>query len=92
VPFGPFLGVKVANDVTLDFMDADAKEPAMQHYAFQIDEADFDRIFARIQERRLPYWADPGRTEQGRINTYNGGRGFYFQDPSGHLLEVLTRP
>lgn len=92
VPFGPFLGVKVDNEVTLDFMDADAAEVAMQHYAFQIGEADFDRIFARIKERQLPYWADPGRTEQGAINTYNGGRGLYFQDPSGHLLEILTRP
>jgi len=24
------------------------------------------------------------------INRRNGGRGFYFRDPNGHLLEVLT--
>jgi len=24
------------------------------------------------------------------INHRNGGRGFYFRDPNGHLLEVLT--
>ena len=26
------------------------------------------------------------------INTRDGGRGVYFQDPDGHLLELLTRP
>jgi hypothetical protein len=26
----------------------------------------------------------------GRINHRNGGRGFYFRDPDGHILEVLT--
>ena len=26
------------------------------------------------------------------INTRDGGRGLYFEDPDGHLLEILTRP
>lgn len=38
------------------------------------------------------YWADPGRREQGRINNWDGGRGVYFDDPNGHLLEIITRP
>jgi catechol 2,3-dioxygenase-like lactoylglutathione lyase family enzyme len=25
------------------------------------------------------------------INTRDGGRGVYFEDPDGHLLELLTR-
>ena len=91
VPFGPFLGVQVDNEVTLDFMDHDG-EIATQHYAFLIGEAEFDRIFARIRERKVTYWADPYRRERGQINTRDGGRGVYFQDPSGHLLEILTRP
>ena len=28
----------------------------------------------------------------GEINHNDGGRGVYFQDPSGHYLEILTRP
>jgi catechol 2,3-dioxygenase-like lactoylglutathione lyase family enzyme len=91
VPFGPFLGVEVSNEVTLDFLDADG-EPAMQHYAFLVSEAEFDQIFGRIQERNLAYWADPGRSRKGEINRHDGGRGVYFEDPSGHLLEILTRP
>jgi catechol 2,3-dioxygenase-like lactoylglutathione lyase family enzyme len=91
VPFGPFLGVELGNEVTLDFIDADGAI-APQHYAFLVSEPEFDRIFARIQERGLPYWADPGQCREGEINTNDGGRGVYFEDPSGHLLEAITRP
>jgi catechol 2,3-dioxygenase-like lactoylglutathione lyase family enzyme len=91
VPFGPFMGVQTGNDVTLDFMDADA-EIASQHYAFLVSEAEFTEIFVRIQARKVPYWADPAQREQGKINTRDGGRGVYFEDPNGHLMEILTRP
>ena len=91
VPFGPFLGVRVDNGVTLDFLDSE-EEIVAQHYAFLIGESEFDAIFARIRERKLPYWADPYQRQLGRINTRDGGRGVYFEDPSGHLLEILTRP
>jgi catechol 2,3-dioxygenase-like lactoylglutathione lyase family enzyme len=91
VAFGPFLGVKVDNDVTLDFIDDDGNIVS-QHYAFLVSEGEFDQIFGRIKGRGLKYWADPGRSEEGRINHHFGGRGVYFQDPSGHLLEIITRP
>ena len=91
VPFGPFLGVQVHNGVTLDFLDTE-EEIVAQHYAFLISESEFDEIFARIRERKLPYWADPYQRQRGKINTRDGGRGVYFEDPSGHLLEILTRP
>jgi catechol 2,3-dioxygenase-like lactoylglutathione lyase family enzyme len=26
------------------------------------------------------------------INHRDGGRGLYFEDPDGHLLEIITRP
>jgi catechol 2,3-dioxygenase-like lactoylglutathione lyase family enzyme len=91
VPFGPFMAVQAGNEVTLDFMDAD-EDVTPQHYAFLITESEFDEIFARIRKRKLPYWADPAQEQQNRINTRDGGRGIYFEDPSGHLLEILTRP
>lgn len=52
----------------------------------------FAELFGRIKRRGLDYWADPGRTQKGEINRHDGGRGVYFQDPSGHLLELITRP
>jgi catechol 2,3-dioxygenase-like lactoylglutathione lyase family enzyme len=91
VRFGPFLVVEVDNGVSLDFHDAD-EDIGSQHYAFLIDEDDFDAILARIRARGLDYWADPGRTRRGEINRNDGGRGLYFLDPDGHLLEIITRP
>lgn len=91
VPFGPFLAVQADNDVTLDFMDVDG-EITSQHYAFLVSEDEFDAVMARIRERGLPYWADPGHREPNEINTNDGGRGVYFEDPNGHNLEAITRP
>ena len=90
--FGPFLVVELANGASLDFLDAEGMDIQMQHYAFLIDEDDSDPIFARVRERGLRYWADPFKKRPGEINRHEGGRGFYFDDPSGHLMEVLTRP
>jgi catechol 2,3-dioxygenase-like lactoylglutathione lyase family enzyme len=90
-PFGPFLAVQVSNDVTLDFVDSD-EEIVPQHYAFLVTESEFDEIFGRIRQRGLRYWADPHHQEPTTINTRDGGRGAYFDDPNGHNLEILTRP
>lgn len=91
--FGPFLVVKMDNDVSLDFYEKGADATiSLQHYAFLITEAEFDEIFARIRERELDYWADPGRTKSGDIYQLFGGRGVYFMDPNGHLLEIMTQP
>ena len=91
VPFGPFLGVNTGNEVTLDFLETD-EEIETQHYAFLVSESEFEEIFGRIKGRQLTYWADPYRRQRGEINTRDGGRGVYFEDPAGHLLEILTRP
>lgn len=88
---GPFAVVRVSDDTSLDYITAD-DEITSQHYAFLVDEIEFDEIFERIRERRLTYWADPGRHDRDQINTWDGGRGVYFDDPNGHLLEVITRP
>ncbi len=90
-PFGPFLVVNVDNGVSLDFMDT-SENIHPQHYAFLVSEDDFDTIFGRIQAQQLNYWADPYHQQPGEINTRDGGRGVYFDDPNGHVLELLTRP
>lgn len=91
VRFGPFHGVTLDNGVTLDFITHDG-DMRIEHYAFLVSEDEFDVIFKRIQERQLPYWADPGHQQPGRINHNDGGRGVYWNDPNGHYLEILTRP
>lgn len=89
--FGPFVMVETDNGVSLDFMDTTG-DISSQHYAFLISEDEFDEVFARIVEKDLDYWADPHGQHLREINHGDGGRGFYFADPSGHWLEVLTRP
>lgn len=91
IPFGPMLIVRLSNGVSLDFYEYD-EEISSQHYAFLVSEDEFDRIFARIQDRSLAFWAAPGKQRAGEIYQHNGGRGVYFDDPDGHLLEVMTRP
>jgi catechol 2,3-dioxygenase-like lactoylglutathione lyase family enzyme len=94
---GPFAAVQVG-DTSLDYMDVKEyrstrdSEIASQHYAFLVTEEEFDAIFSRIRARQLPYWADPYRRERDHINQWDGGRGVYFDDPNGHLLEIITRP
>ena len=91
VHWGPFEVVTTANGANLDYLAADG-EISSQHYAFLVDEAEFDAIFDRIKKRKLSYWADPGQTRRDEINRHDGGRGCYFEDPNGHLLEIITRP
>ena len=91
-PFGIFFCVETDNGVSLDFIESGGQPVNPQHYAFLITEAEFDEIFARIQQQGLDYWADPFRQKPGEINRNDDGRGVYFPDPDGHLLEVLTRP
>jgi catechol 2,3-dioxygenase-like lactoylglutathione lyase family enzyme len=89
--WGPFAVVKTDNCTNIDFMDADG-EIKPQHYAFLVGESEFDEIFERTRRRGLSHWADPAQTQQGEINHHDNGRGFYFEDPDGHLLEIITRP
>ena len=89
--WGPFTTVETANEVSLDFIAA-GDDIRAQHYAFLITEAEFDEIYGRVQARGLPHWADPHKQRPGEINRNDGGRGVYFEDPDGHLLEIITRP
>jgi catechol 2,3-dioxygenase-like lactoylglutathione lyase family enzyme len=88
---GPFALVTVGDELTLDFMETGG-EIKSQHYAFLVSEAEFDEIFGRIKARDMDYWADPGQRKANEINRWDDGRGVYFEDPDGHLLEILTRP
>jgi catechol 2,3-dioxygenase-like lactoylglutathione lyase family enzyme len=90
VAMGPFVAVEVDHGLTLDFADADGEIRPI-HYAFRVGDAEFDATFERITARGLPYWADPRRSRPGEVAQRGSGRGFYFEDPSGHYLEVLTR-
>jgi catechol 2,3-dioxygenase-like lactoylglutathione lyase family enzyme len=86
---GHFVPVRLANGVTLDYMNKSQVAP--QHYAFLVSDDEFSAAFARIRAGGLTYFADPGFQQPGEINTRWGGRGVYFHDPDGHNMELLTR-
>jgi catechol 2,3-dioxygenase-like lactoylglutathione lyase family enzyme len=89
--WGPFVNICLAGGVMLQFAEPPA-EIQMQHYAFLVDDAHFDRAYQRLLADQVEHWADPQMTQPGRTNTEHGGRGVYFKDPSGHGLELITRP
>jgi catechol 2,3-dioxygenase-like lactoylglutathione lyase family enzyme len=87
---GHFAPVRVNDALTFDFDNRDTFES--HHYAFHISDAEFDAILARLQAAGRQYGSGPNSPRDGQINTRRGGRGFYFQDLDGHLLEVMTVP
>jgi catechol 2,3-dioxygenase-like lactoylglutathione lyase family enzyme len=95
-PFGPFVPVHIGTSAALDFADADfanrgVTEISPHHYAFEVDDALFDQIFGRIVAAGLDYYAEPHEPHRfGEINTSRGGRAVYFDDPDGHIMEVMT--
>jgi len=89
--YGPFAVLALDNRASLDFLQDDG-EIQPQHYAFLVDEDDFDAIWRRIREQRRQFWADPFQRRPGEINHGDGGRGLYWEGPDGHWLEIITRP
>lgn len=87
---GYFAPVRVNDTLTLDF-DDDVETFEVHHYAFHVSDHEFDAILDRIQEAKIAYGSDPWNLENRQLNSWNGGRGFYFRDPNGHVLELMTR-
>jgi catechol 2,3-dioxygenase-like lactoylglutathione lyase family enzyme len=83
-----FAPVRLNDTLVLDFDTCAAFEP--HHYAFKVSDAEFDGIFGRVKDQGIAYGSGPRSPDDMAINHRHGGRGFYFKDPNGHLLEVLT--
>jgi catechol 2,3-dioxygenase-like lactoylglutathione lyase family enzyme len=87
---GHFAPVRVNEALTFDFDNRDAFES--HHYAFHITDQEFDAILGRVKAAGRSFGSGPTTPTDGQINTRRGGRGFYFADLDGHLLEVMTTP
>jgi catechol 2,3-dioxygenase-like lactoylglutathione lyase family enzyme len=88
--WGHFVPLRTANGVTLDFDNREDFRP--QHFAFLVGEAEFDAALTRIRAGGVRHYATPLRERPGEINHRYGGRGVYFDDPNGHLFEIITQP
>nr|WP_269811386.1 VOC family protein [Kineosporia rhizophila] len=89
--WGPFVNIQIADGVLLQFAAPPIDFPP-QHYAYLLDDAHFDRAYEQITGQGRDHWADPQRTRPGEINSEHGGQGVYLLDPTGHFLELITRP
>lgn len=88
---GFFAQVQVNDSLTLDFDDR-IPPCQSQHYAFHVSDAEYDGILRRVKERGRHFGSGPWAPEDGQTYSRRGGRGFYFADLDGHLLEVMTVP
>ena len=87
---GHFAPVRIGDTLTLLFDDADSFES--HHYAFHVSDGEFDAIFERVKKAGIAFGSEPWSPEDGKLNHWGGGRGFYFKNPDGHLLELMTVP
>jgi catechol 2,3-dioxygenase-like lactoylglutathione lyase family enzyme len=85
-----FAPVRVNDSLTLLFDDDSSFDS--HHYAFHVSAAEFDAIFARVKAAGIPYGSAPWSLDDRKLNDWNGGRGVYFKDPNGHVLELMTVP
>jgi catechol 2,3-dioxygenase-like lactoylglutathione lyase family enzyme len=85
-----FAPVRINDTITLLFDDGEEFES--HHYAFHVSDAEFDAIFGRIREAKLTYGSALWSLDDGKLNNWNGGRGVYFPDPNGNVLELMTAP
>jgi catechol 2,3-dioxygenase-like lactoylglutathione lyase family enzyme len=87
---GHFVQVRINGDLAFDYDTRDRFDS--HHYAFVVSDNEFDTIFGRIQSEGVKYGAQPNSPQDGEINHRRGGRGLYFADPDGHLMEIMTVP
>jgi catechol 2,3-dioxygenase-like lactoylglutathione lyase family enzyme len=85
---GHFTPVYVNETLTLDFAGHDRFDS--HHYCFRVSEAEFDAIFGRLKAHGLPYRSQPNGRDDMQINRRLGGRNVYWNDPNGHVWEILT--
>lgn len=86
--WGHFAVVRVNSTLTLDFLTKERF--SKQHYAFKVSEKQFDEILERVKHKKILYGSNPAHRENMKINHLYGGRGVYFSDPNGHVLEMMT--
>jgi catechol 2,3-dioxygenase-like lactoylglutathione lyase family enzyme len=103
LPTGPvahFAPVKINDSLVLDFAEIDdvslweGKQGhfARQHYAFKVNEDEFDAIFGRVKGEGLRYGSGPGpdKLYDMQVDERRGGHRVYFDEMNGHSIEIFT--
>ncbi len=87
--WGPFVRVQTSNQVTLDYVRDDPPFTE-QHCGCLVDDTAFDTGQSAGPAHPDLRGSVPARAR--RINHLYGGRGVHFDDPDGHLMELITTP
>jgi len=87
--WGQFAVVRVNTTLVLDF--AIKENFSTNHYAFKVSDHQFDEILGKITMDHIHFGSGPSSVDDGEINNNDGGRGLYFEDPNGHVLEIITK-
>jgi catechol 2,3-dioxygenase-like lactoylglutathione lyase family enzyme len=90
---GPFTVIRVNQDFTLQLAPWGTK--GNEHYAFAMSREDFNRAFALVKEKGIPYgdsFHSVGNNTGPGIET--GAKGpaptLYMNDPNKHLIEIRS--
>ena len=86
-PRRDFAPIKLSDGLTLNFEQWD--EVPIHHYAFRVEPAEFEAVLGRVRANEVPFGSSTAN-QDSEVYDRNGLRGFYFQDPNGHGLEIIT--
>lgn len=86
---GPFSPVYVNDGLTLDFDQWSGPLPKL-HFCFRVGDPEFAAILGRIERAGIAYRSLPHGEADGSINQAFGGRLIYWDEPDGHVWEMLT--
>ena len=86
-PRRDFAPIKLSDGLTLNFEQWD--EVPIHHYAFRVEPLEFEAVLGRVRANEVPFGSSTAN-QDSEVYDRNGLRGFYFQDPNGHGLEIIT--
>ena len=82
--------VRVNETLVVRFDDKDSdQEHRSHHFAFCVQEQEFDEILDRLVAEGLEYGTS-SRVKNMQWDNLNGGRRIFFNDPDGHSFELMT--
>jgi len=87
---GPFTAVYVNSSLTIDF-DEWKEDFPKGHYCFRVDGDHFEEVLSRIKSAGIPYRSQPHGANDQQVNTSLGGKIIYWNEPDGHVWELLTK-
>ncbi|QTN21476.1 VOC family protein [Rhizobacter sp. AJA081-3] len=87
---GPFIAVHVNDSLTIDF-DEWTDEFPKGHYCFRVSELEFQVILARLVASGIAYRSLPHGPNDYQVNTSLGSLIVYWDEPDGHVWELLTQ-